>query len=91
MATDIVHMYFHYSFLHVMISLALLLCVINVFTDSSDIPSFLSGRFEVFREENAPVILDVEEEQRKHIIKTDSSIKEFEEPSEEFQGVDLES
>ncbi|KAF4518032.1 hypothetical protein B566_EDAN009265 [Ephemera danica] len=55
-----------------------------------EIPSFLSGRFEVLNEENSPMILDIEEERRKQTTQIDSGSIEENEDWEEFKGVDLE-
>lgn len=57
-------------------------------TDKQQIPSAISDKYQVFRDEDAAVILDVEEERLKHLETVDLSRKQYE---DEFSGLNLES
>jgi hypothetical protein len=57
-------------------------------TDKQQIPSAISGKYQVFRDEDATVILDVEEERLKHLETLDLPQKQYE---DEFSGLNLES
>jgi hypothetical protein len=57
-------------------------------TEKRQIPSAISGKYQVFRDEDAAVILDVEEERLKHLETLDLPHKQNE---DEFSGLNLES
>lgn len=57
-------------------------------TEKEHIPSAISGKYQVFRDEDAAVILDVEEERLKHLETLDLTHKQYE---DEFSGLNLES
>jgi len=57
-------------------------------TEKQQIPSAISGKYQVFRDEDAAVILDVEEERLKHLETRDLPHKQYE---DEFSGLNLES
>ena len=57
-------------------------------TEKYQIPSAISGKYQVFRDEDASVILDVEEERLKHLETLDLPHKQYE---DEFSGLNLQS
>jgi hypothetical protein len=57
-------------------------------TEKQQISSAISGKYQVFRDEDATVILDVEEERLKHLETLDIRHKQYE---DEFSGLNLES
>jgi hypothetical protein len=57
-------------------------------TERQQIPSTISGKYQVFRDEDAAVILDVEEERLKHLETLDLPHKQYD---DEFSGLNLES
>jgi hypothetical protein len=56
---------------------------------SEQIPSAISSKYQIFRDEDATVILDVEEEKSKHL----QSLKfpQEQDKEDEFSGLNLES
>jgi hypothetical protein len=57
-------------------------------TETQQIPSAISGKYQIFRDQDAAVILDVEEERMKHLQTLDLPHKQYE---DEFSGLNLES
>jgi len=57
-------------------------------TEKQQIPSAISSKYKVFRDEDATVVLDVEEERLKHLETLDLPPKPYE---DEFSGLNLES
>jgi hypothetical protein len=56
--------------------------------EKHQLPSAISGKYQIFKDEDAPVILDVEEERLKHLQTLDLPHKQYE---DEFSGLNLES
>jgi hypothetical protein len=58
-------------------------------TETQEIPSAISLKYQVFRDEDAAVILDVEEERLKHLETLEGPHEQFK--GDEFSGLNLES
>lgn len=57
-------------------------------TEKQQIPSAISSKYQIFKDEDAAVILDVEEERLKHLETLHIPHKQYE---DEFSGLNLES